>query len=842
MSSLVSIATGDFTSSSSWGVVDTTSELDSDAGNSAISTSNLDSATFTPGAITVSGIALKVLFRAASPSGTFTVTLRNSTGSVDVASVTINVSDLATDPYGWHYFKFASDQLLLAATAYLVRVVCSTTGSQVTLYRNGTANNWSRKLVTSTNAAPAANDHIVVSNVFTGAGASTAVTITMNNTATTSFGPTVSGGPPQGMFISGKGTMSFGTSASTNYYLRVKGKLVIGGGGILNIGTSGTRMPSTSTATLEMASVASNDSILDVNLGGTLNAYGFAKTSIRTTLTNTVSSAGTAITVGDTTDWAVSDELVFTPSGTNAAATTYEKKAISAIGSSTTATVAAMTNTHTVTAEHPCYVGNLTRNVKIKGITSLLGSYIQQVSSGIIAIDYVEFSNLGTTYGILCNGSGSASITNSSFQTFVGTPLCVNFNTLSRGFTFTGNIIYSHGAGMLQTDVPTAAGTARIISNNYFIGHTSSAATVSLSIFEDTDVFSGNVLAGKTNSTGGMLDLILTQNNQLNFLEANFTDNFIGYFVCSGMRMFPNTGTARVAAGIIKNLTVIEGSSSGFVGVYLGVANPITLANLTFENLKILAINAGYAFAFDALATGIVTINNGTFAGTTSRSQGRGLYITARYARVNLNNCNFGVVSGTMVAHATADIVCSSPVGTSEIIGRNTNLASTTKISGLQDLSGAAIQSYARFTNYGKTAGDHRSYDYYGTISSDSTIFNTATPSERITPLRATLKKESSPKVAPVNNASTVTVTVRVRKSVVGDGVAYNGNQPRLIQKQTFPTGITVDTVLATASAAAGSWETLTATTAAATENGVFVFVVDCDGTAGWINVDDWES
>jgi hypothetical protein len=52
--------------------------------------------------------------------------------------------------------------------------------------------------------------------------------------------------------------------------------------------------------------------------------------------------------------------------------------------------------------------------------------------------------------------------------------------------------------------------------------------------------------------------------------------------------------------------------------------------------------------------------------------------------------------------------------------------------------------------------------------------------------------------------------------------------------------GYTSDTVLDTMTSAAGSWEQLSATTAAASQDGVFEVYVDCDGTAGWVNVDDW--
>ena len=46
-----------------------------------------------------------------------------------------------------------------------------------------------------------------------------------------------------------------------------------------------------------------------------------------------------------------------------------------------------------------------------------------------------------------------------------------------------------------------------------------------------------------------------------------------------------------------------------------------------------------------------------------------------------------------------------------------------------------------------------------------------------------------------------------------------------------------VDTVLDTATVASdGAFETLTGVTAALTDAAVLTFVVDCDGTAGWVN------
>ena len=73
---LVSVATGDFTSSSTWAVVDSTSELDSEASGQALNTGNTDSAVFQPGAIEIYGICVKVSNRGSgSPSNTMRVGL-----------------------------------------------------------------------------------------------------------------------------------------------------------------------------------------------------------------------------------------------------------------------------------------------------------------------------------------------------------------------------------------------------------------------------------------------------------------------------------------------------------------------------------------------------------------------------------------------------------------------------------------------------------------------------------------------------------------------------------------------------------------------------------------------
>jgi hypothetical protein len=205
---------------------------------------------------------------------------------------------------------------------------------------------------------------------------------------------------------------------------------------------------------------------------------------------------------------------------------------------------------------------------------------------------------------------------------------------------------------------------------------------------------------------------------------------------------------------------------------------------------------------------------------------------------VYVGNSTFGVTSGIRVAHSTADINLFHPqVWLDHVI-----LASTTEV-GTNFNTGNA-NSFIQSSNHDQVSGAFKVIFPWGILTNDTTIFNTATPSIRMTPSSATIKLKSAPVLSgswrvAVASGATAQFSVNTRKSVVGDGAAYNGAEPRLIVRRNYSCGITADTVLDTMVVAAGSWEQLTGTTAAASSDCVMEFVVDCDGTAGWINVDD---
>lgn len=851
MPTLICAQSGDFTAASTWRVVDNTSYLDSEAQNTIISTTNLDSPTFTPGAITVDGIAIKVRSRATSPTGTFTVTLRNATAGTNVTSVTVNVADLNVEGnttsggIGWCFFKFSAPQLLLAATNYLVQLVCSSTGTQITVWRNATTNNWARCLRTTTTAAPGVSDQLIVCGEFTGAGTGNDFTVTMNNNTTTSFGPVVSGGPPQGIVVSQRGRWVNAVAASSTYEFRWKGVFWVGSGGICNIGTVGSPVPSTSTVTYYMDSAVVVDTGFRIEPGGTFTAIGATKTPW-TYLTSDRTAGQTVIPVTTTSGWAANDQLYFAPTGSNN--TDTEVKTISTVDSATQVTLSAgLTNPHAGTNYNQAEVCNITRNVKIRGASSVLRGYIlQPVGTAVSDFRYVEFFHMGsgttdrraityrgTTGSIRVEGcsvyDGTAS---QNVWEFVG--------TAHNNFTVTNNVLCNNANQSIL--VNGTSGTTWSVTNNVVMGGGDAISGFVVSNAGRGNT-SGNVVTGRTSASAEAF-VIEDATAGLNVVPANALDNNVVHNNASGARIGPSARSLVELRGTINNF---KSYHNGLDGLRFSFTVPeFTISNSTFlGNSGASSANASLALAGDItnLTLSSCTFAGSTFAGANTGSIGilfRGATNPSiAFFNVQLNNCNFGVASAPNVAHTVADLSLSTslPQGIVNVYGDNTNLASTNRVINLSSNTLHNL-SFVRLQRVG-SAGSYRSFFRGGQNNNDSAIFNTAAPSERVTPASASLKAFSGVRVKQVPNGSTCTPTFNVRKSAIGDGAAYAGAQPRLIVLKNEAAGILNDTVLATMTAANGTWEALTGTTAAVTDNAVLEFVVDCDGTAGWINVDD---
>jgi hypothetical protein len=807
MATLISKATGNWTSAATWAVADATSELDSDSNTTNTTTSLVASQSFTPGAITVDAIAVKLSGRSSGPTGTFTVELYNATAAAPVAggSATVNVADLPLRG-GWVVLTLAAPVLLLAATNYQVRVVSSTSG-QVTLFRNATANNWSRQLRTTTTAAPAAGDKLIVAGEHTGAGSGNDFVVTMNSTASTSYGSTAF---PQSLHISKRATLQYGVAASTNYHLKIKGLIHVREGGTFTIGTSSTPIPSTSSALLEFDIVATTDSGIIVN-AGTFRTGGNALSVSRTTLAADAAVAATTLTTAVSTGWLSGDEIGIFPTKRAGGESEIRQLSANATGASVPVT-AGLTYAHDGIGVYAGEVVNLSRNVKIRGTSQALTGYYQATNEATTDCSWTEFKWLGhnSTTGrrgitLSHTGSGMADLVNCSMHQYAtGNSIGVYQDTAS-----TANITVTD-CSMIQTGyiaVYLSTGCS-VTPNGYSVTGLWTAGATSYGLYTTTPDMT--VSDCRLSAVSYCLYLVATGlvvvpklgpvTNILGRAGSGFYMQNVGYGAASNLTMYRASGIGLTLTGcelLTIDTMILEGSQNG----------GLSIANCVRCTLSNASINSGAGF-----------------------TSAYGVYIAGPNHKCVLASAGIG----TTLTHATGDIVA-------------TGDATTTL-----DFQGCTFGSATEFTTNGVylyglqyssqrhqgIAGSNKIVRWEGTLRRDTTIVDVAPSSVRLTPSRTTHKLKGTPIPVSVQSGQSCSISVKIRKSVVGDGTAYNGAQPRIVVLSNPSAGITYDTVVATASGAAGSWETVSGTTAVVSEDCVLEFVVDCDGTQGWINYD----
>lgn len=804
MASKIARATGNFTAAGTWAVVDANGYVDSENTTTPISTTALTTPNFTPGIINTDGVLLKLAARAASPTGTFTVTLRNTSLGSDVTSTTINVSDLPSAGLGWFFIKWSGTQMLMAATNYAIKVVCSNTGSQVTLYRSATTDDFSKMICTTTTGAPAASDQLIIVGEYTGAGTSNAFTVTMNNTATTTWGATSF---VDSIAVGALGTMTCGVTASTAYYLKYAGKFTVSSGGTVNFGTSGSRMPSTSSLTVEM-SVASNvDTGLVCQNGSTFNAYGNSITAYQTLLNTDEAAASTVLGVASTSGWANGDEIAI--ASTTRTSTQHEKRTISTVDSSTQVTVTSgLTNAHSGTSPTQAEVIHLTRNVKIRGTSASLQGYVWFDDTSTVVCDSVEFSWLGSATtnkrGVdIQTTTGSCTITGCSFHEFSVASSTAMFisGSASNNITISNSVVWSVASNGIDVSAATT-GTSISATNLLVVGAAVGFSLLDLGITLTSCVATSCTSNGFTGSetvvnvaSGTFSDLSSHSNGGTGLTFSNLFRSTM-----SNLISWRNTGV-----GLNLNAaTVIGGTIDGLI--LFGN----TTSNLTY---------AGRDF----------TVKNMTASGDSTFATTNGVSCNSNGSLLLIENSSFGAATGIKTNH-TSDVVLGS---VSQIVCRDCLFESPTEISITATVASNVAGVFSQ--KHDQTAGLHKRYTVYGNATTETTTFNTASPSEKLSPLSATVKFRSSVMRCAVANGATVTISVYVRKNS-----SYNGNAPRLRLLANPAIGIDADVTIDTFSVGADTWEQLTGTTAAANDDGVCEFVVDCDGTAGSIFVDDW--
>lgn len=829
MAVLIATVNGILTDAGTWGVVDATAHLDSEAANTVLTTAYVESAAFTPGAITIDGIAVKVASRAAVPSGTMSIRLAQAGATVAGTEVTINVSDLPSRDVGWVFFKFAAPVLLVVATPYTVSAKTSVI-TQVNLYRNATAGNWSRMLRTTTTAAPGAGDDMYVLGEWTAATVKTDRTVTMDSAAATDYG---SGSLTlAGFGISKGGIVTWGTTAATNYILRLSTLLVIYNGGVMNMGTTGTPCPRDSTMLLEFDSGADGD--FGLKIFGTFNAQGLSRSSgkniVRCLLNTDEAAAQTILGVDTDTGWLSGDEIAI--ASTTRTASQAETRVLNGNAGATTVTVTVgLTNAHSGTSPTQAEVVLLTRAVRIQSVSSTFMAYVYFGVAAIVDCDWASFRYMGTSSTVGKRGM--------EVDTASGS-IAFSFCSL-RDFDFHG--IYCAAADWNNLSIDNLTG--------YKVGsQTTAHAAIRLGATTGTnwsltniDIVAGNTAQGygvyALNGAGTMTNIRCNSGGYGVNVELDVDESIDGTW--SGFELHSNVEAGMrvvsLASGKVSNLNAWRnnGTSASTGAIAVGEINGRfavvggSFFGNTTNNVSTLTGSGIRRF----ILRNITIAADTTFAVT----NGINLSATGFPFYLTLENCTLGVVSGIFAAH-TNDIQCNAVDRYAEFIFINSLLASATEIANSASLRGRSFIGYQRVDQATNT--HRRVYPALGTVSYETTTFRTASPSEKLAPSAATAgqRLETGVKRVAVNSGGTVTIGAYVRKNG-----AYVGSAPRLIVRANPALGIDDDVVLDSLSVAADTWEQLTGTSSpVAEEDGVLEFVVDCDGAAGEVYVDDWSA
>lgn len=807
-------------------VCDTTMLVDSESATTTIGTSPTTTGNSIIGAITVDGIALKLQSRVASPIGTFSVSLRNTTTSTDARTTTVNVSDLNANG-GWHFFKFSESILTTAAQNYAVKVVCSV-ASEVVLYRSATTDDLSRLLRTTTLGPIVIDSQIFVMSELTGQGTNNTISITHNQYWQTIIGIAST----DSLIIGSGGTWTFGVSASTSYGLTIIGNIIISGG-TWNQGTSEARLPSSSSSTIIFLGSLSGGFIAK---HGTVNIYGNNITSKKTFLTANASAAATSLTVGDTTGWASGDLIAI--ASTSQTYSECEQRTINTVPTGTTLTVTAgLTYAHSGTSPTQAEVIHLSRNIKIRGESSSNQGWVCFESLAVVNLDSVEFyfmgSNNANKVGIdIQTTTGSFAMTGCVYRDSYspGNRLYIsgaNSNNINISYC-NFNMIYSSSVGTFIVDSTT--GNSIVIDNCTIIGYYA-AQNVGYIIKDIGITFTNNTVIGcyGVASPGLYAGIIIGE-------AATMTGTFSGLVshsnLCNGIEIYPAIQTGSI--GITSSWRNASGS-----GIYISSSSYGILFSGTNGNGLIFGNNTGGVggiYLVDGVYPTELTFRGFTIAPDTTYANTTAVYLGSSYGKIYLESCTIGVPSGIYTTHTTADIPASINAMPVFWILRNTTLGSPTEISNLSSMFSTAC--YIISQKHDQTAGLHKRWEKNGVVSTNSSVYRTASPSLAMTPSSTSIKLTATRHPyhlsAPVANGTTLTFTCYVYKSAV-----YNGSQPRLIVLANPAVGVMADTVLATASGGTESWLTLSGTTITATDDGVMNFTIDCDGTAGIVYVDD---
>jgi hypothetical protein len=803
MAVLINNGAGNWTSSTLWSLCDTLNQT-----SAASTTSTTTSKVYGPNKTVGTGVVIDAVLinvKRLLTTGTFDLIL--SDGTTDQRTTQINANDLPNSVNQEFVLIKLSSPFTTVGTTLRIGVISSTSAS-VSVGRSATASDWYFRLrTTTTQAVATSGDTVFVAKEFTGASTSNANVVTYDNVTNTNTVVSLD--------VCAGGQLTWENSASKAYWLKMSaGIFAIAEGGGVEIGNSTTRLDSTSSAEISWTNAANVD--FGMTNHGTLRLFGKLVTP-HLLLAADAAAAATSITLSATpTGWKSGDTLAF--ASTTTTASQAETKALSADVSTTTASVAALTNAHSGTStgslNYQGEVANITRNIRIHGTSTSLQAYVTNTNGATVDWDSAEFFNMGSNTsnkrGIEIQTSPtSCSVKNCSFHDYGVANSIGMLVTGNTSVTFDKNVFYLISNTCFN--IGACSGTP-VITDNLAIR--SSAANG----FSFGDV--GGTITGNRSTSNVTTGFSISEANDFGTFNNNIAhSNNTAGFDFTGIQTGNIDPTTKVGFTSWRNTTF---------GVNFSVGNTNTDFTFTCYANTTANVEFGTGQNYDTRF-----VDCSVQAGVTPACP-----VGWRYnGCTNIRTEHYACLTGTVSTHSTGDIqiVASSVVETCTWWG--CTFGSTTTVASQANLF---RDSRIGIVQFGGTASDDRVFerrqtqqrDLVNTYSDGGVTYNWW----MMTAIAAggdTVNYEIA-----INSGQQPTISVDCRKSsngTFGDIVAYAGSQPTLMLKPCKEVGGTIyDVTLATMTVGNATIETLSGQIPfAATKDGIIRVEIVHNGTAG---------
>jgi len=422
------------------------------------------------------------------------------------------------------------------------------------------------------------------------------------------------------LYIHNQGVLTFPLTSSKTLTLNGSAGLQITSDGTLNIGTSSSVIPLSTTHIINLSNTQ-----IDVHNGGNLNVYGYPKLFTTNLVNDTVSGSRTfTITDNVSSIWKIGDTLTFKPNLTYR--TGFDTLTLSSFtGNNTFTTTSASLFTHTGSATYANIAGvyNLNRNVIIQGLNLTQRGTIRTIDAAKTIINYASLSNFGIN------------ATNKTGFVFG--------NNLSGSTTLSGIVINSDNTSTVNNIAPLTGRTFRnvIISNNIFnksnIIAVSSLSVNNINLSNNYILSSGGIALQMNNLSGSINMSNNTTIGSLSYGTYLANNTLTGTY---GANNFNSSAQGMYVSGTNTGTIVGGGLNSAKEGVYVD-ASTGSLSGATFQN--ILANNntsVGFKFSGNNLnyLTPVVLNINGLAANTNSDSGFEAYNITGNISGLVANN------------------------------------------------------------------------------------------------------------------------------------------------------------------------------------------------------------